>query len=324
MKNLITITLAATLVASGISSAQTPAYSKPSGYVTQALVQGFNPIGFTLQLPPITGGSLTTVSAGSVSDSTKNFSTLLTVGALYTLEITTGSLTTNGLVAEVGVWSGAQLTTPDNLLAAGVAVGATYQIRKVASLEEIFGTAGSVLSKSNAIGNADVVWVPNGNGTYTRFHQRSDGTWRNATTGVFPANTAPLVFLDGVFIEKKTAGTVSLVTTGTVKTTPTITSMSNGFNFFATVYPVGSTLQNLGLENDLARANAVGNADVVWVPDGLGGYIRYHLRSDGTWRNATTGVFPAPTVAITTSLFIERKGSAATISLTPPSIYSGL
>jgi hypothetical protein len=324
MKHFIPLTAIAAIVASGTVSAQTPAYSKPSGYVTQTLVEGFNPIGFTLQLPATTSGSLTTVGTTSVSDSTKNFATLLTAGSLYTLEITSGVATVNGLVTEVAQWTGSQLTTADNLTAAGVAQGSSYVLRKAATLEEIFGTTASVLAKSNAIGNADVVWVPNGLGGYARYHQRADGSWRNADTGVFPVNTTPLVYLDGVFVQKRTATQVNLVLTGSVKTTPTVSSLSSGFNFYATIYPVGSTLQNLGLDNDLAKSNAIGSADVVWVPNGTAGYTRYHMRADGVWRNAETGVFPAPTVEITSAVFIQRRGAPTALGLTPPPSYSGL
>lgn len=324
MKQLITFSAIAAIAATGSVSAQTPAYSKPSGYVTQTLVEGFNPIGFTLQLPATTTGTLTTVGTTSVSDSTKNFTTLLTSGSLYTLEVTSGAVTVNGLVSEVAQWTGSELTTADNLSAAGVLQGSSYLLRKAATLEEIFGTTNSVLSKSNAIGNADVVWVPNGLGGYVRYHQRADGSWRNAETGVFPVNSTPLVYLDGVFVQKRTATPVDLVLVGSVKTSPTISSLSSGFNFFATIYPVGSTLQNLGLDDDLAKSNAIGNADVVWVPNGAAGYTRYHMRADGVWRNAETGVFPAPTVPITSAVFIQRRGAPTALGLTPPSSYSGL
>lgn len=327
MKTIIPFSIAAALAASGISQAQitpTPAFSKPSGYVTHPLSQGFNPVGFTLQLPATTSGILTGLSATNITDSGKNFSSLLVAGALYTLEITSGSGTVNGLVTEVSQWTGSQLTTTDNLVAAGVPSSSTYTLRKAGTLQEIFGTTESVLTKNNAVGNADVVWVPDGGGGYTRYHQRGDGSWRNANTGATPVNNTPLVFLDGVFIQRRGVTPVDLVLTGTVKTTPTISSLTSGFNFYATVYPVGSTLQNLGVDDNLTKNNAVGNADVVWIPNGLGGYERYHMRSDGSWRNAGTGAVNLPPISLTSAIFIQRRAGATPLTLTPPASYSNL
>lgn len=321
MKTLIPLTALAALIATSSISAQTPAFSKPSGYVTQDIVQGFNPIGFTLQLGPTTSGSFTAVAESTVSDSTKDFSTVLVSGALYTLEVTNGSAVSQ--IIEIGSWSGANLNTAGNLLTAGAVPGDTYVLRKAATLEEIFGTTESVLAKNNAVNNADVVWVPDGAGNYTRFFQNAAGAWRNATTPSLAPNT-PVVYLDAVFIQRKSATPVNLVLTGQVKTTPTKSAIIEGFNFISTIYPAGSTLQNIGLDTSLTKNNSVNNADVVWIPNGLGGYTRYFMNAAGTWRNATTPGLAPDNLAITTAIFIQRKSASTSITLTPPSTYSNL
>jgi hypothetical protein len=324
MKNLLPLIAIVALAASGLSSAE-PAYSKPAGYVTQTLVQGFNVFGFGLVAPLTTSGSFTSVSPNSVADSTKDFNTLLVTGATYTLEITSGSAALSGSVSEVVTWTGSVLNTVDNLSVAGAVSGTTYVLRKASTLAEVFGTSGSVLAKSNNIVNADVLHVPSGNGQYTRYHQRTDGTWRNATANVIGVNSTPLLYLDGVFLERKSSNPVNLVITGEVKTTPTITQMQPGFNLVGTIYPAGSTLQTLGLENDLVGSNNINNADVVHIPNGNGQYTRYHLRTDGvTWRNATANLINPPPVAITSAIFIERKTTLAPLTLTPPVSYKNL
>jgi hypothetical protein len=321
MKTLIPLTALAALVATGSIHAQTPAFSKPSGYVTQTIAQGFNPIGFTLQLPPTTNGTFTAVGTTTVSDSTKNFSTILTAGALYILEI--GSGTASNQVVEVGSGSGSNLNTTGNLQVAGAVVGDSYVLRKATTLEEIFGTTNSVLTKSNSVNTADVVWVPDGSGGYTRYFQNAAGAWRNATTPGLAPNT-PIVYLDAVFIQRKNAQSVDLTLTGQVKTTPSKSAIVQGFNFISTIYPAGATLQNSGLSSTLAKSNSVNSADVVWVPNGSGSYIRYFVNASGVWRNATTPGVAADPTPITTAIFVQRKVGSTTVNLTPPSSYSGL
>jgi hypothetical protein len=321
MKTLIPLSALVALAASSSLFAQTPAFSKPSGYVTQTLVQGFNPIGFTLQLPPTTSGTLTAVGTSTVSDSTKDFSTLLTAGALYTLEI--GSGTAANQIVEVGSGSGANLNTTGNLQLAGAVIGDSYVLRKAATLEEIFGTTTSVLTKNNSVNTADVVWVPDGLGGYIRYFQNAAGAWRNATTPGLAPNT-PVVYVDAVFVQRKTSQSVNLTLTGQVKTTPSKSAIVQGFNFVSTIYPAGATLQNSGLAATLAKNNSVTNADVVWVPDGTGGYTRYFLNGSGVWRNATTPGLAVDPTPITTAIFVQRKVGSASINLTPPSSYSNL
>ena len=322
MKNLIPLTAIAALVASGISSAQdsTPAYSKPSGYVTQNLEQGFNLIGLTLGPAAETSGTLTAVGATSVTDNGSDFSTNLTAGALYTIEITSG--TVSGLVVEVGSWSGDILNTMDDLAASGVIVGDTYRLTKSPTLEEIFGTAASVLKKSNNSSLADILWVPNGSGSYIRYYQNNSGAWRNAAGGAAP-NT-PLVFLDGIFLEKKDSGTVLLVMTGQVRVDSTIVTLGEGFNLVGTIFATGSTIQSSGLDATLKRSNNSSLADIVWIPTAPGVYTRYYVNNGGTWRNAAGGAAPAD-LPITSAVFIERKDAGIIqVLLTPPAFYSSL
>jgi hypothetical protein len=325
MKTLIPLTALAALVATGSLSAQTPAFSKPSGYTSLTLSQGFNAIGISLMPSPTSSGSFTSLSSSSVTDSTKDFNALLVSGATYTLEITSGSAALNGAVVEVVSWSGNTLNTVDNLPGAGAVVGTTYVLRKAPTLAEVFGTTSSVFAKNNNISNADVLHVPAGDGQYIRFHQRTNGTWRNATTNTIGVDSTPLLYLDGMFLEKKFTTPATLVIAGQVKTTPTVTMISKGFNLLGTVYPAGSTLQTLGLENDLVGNNNINNADVVHIPTGVGTYARYHLRTDGTtWRNATTNTINPPPVPITSAIFIERRTTVTPLTLTPPSSYSNL
>jgi hypothetical protein len=323
MKYFIPISAAAAIAVGGFVQAE-PVFSTPSGYTTQQISQGFNLIGITLLPSATASGAFTTISSNSVQDSSKNFTTLLstTPGSLYILEITSG--TNDGLIVEVGTWSGNQLNTMDNLSTAGVIVGDTYTLTKAPTLEELFGTTNSVLTKNNNSSLADIVWIPNGTGGYVRYFQNNSGAWRNAAGGS-AANT-PFVFLDGIFIEKELAGTVDLVFTGQVQIDSTRVSFIQGFNPIGTIFAAGSTLQNCGLGavGALKRDNNSSLADLVYIPTTPGNYNRYFVNNSGAWRNAAGGAAPAD-LALTSGIFILRRDAGTVqVLLTRPPSYINL
>ena len=316
MKNLIPITLAATFVASGISSAQTPAYSKPSGYVTQQLQTGFNLVGLTLHSAPSASGRITALSTTRLSDSSLNF--VAQASSIYLLEITSGLGA--GLVQEIA--STSISTGGINLVQAfpAVAVGDSYLLRKAPTLEETFGTTNSFLQKGATAGAADLIWVPNGSSGYDRYFLNTFDAWRNAAGGA--ALNTPIVYLDGFFIQRKGAPT-SFTVTGQVKTNGVSLNITSGFNLVGSAYPVGSTLQNLGFDRTVQKGATAGASDLIWVPKSSGGYDRYFLNTFDAWRNAEGGAATAD-LPITSAVFLQRKGGSANLTLAPPSAYGSL
>ncbi|MDE0835396.1 MAG: hypothetical protein OSA84_03485 [Akkermansiaceae bacterium] len=95
--------------------------------VTDGLASGLDQMTISIE-DGVTSGTLTAVGATSVTDDGADFSTNLTAGSLYTLEITSG--TVSGLVVEVGSWTGDILNTVDDLAAFGVIVGDTYRLTR--------------------------------------------------------------------------------------------------------------------------------------------------------------------------------------------------
>lgn len=296
------------------------AYTTPVGYVTNSLNQGYNPIGLNLHSSVVATGILEAVSGTTLTDSNgADLTSVLPAGRTFVLEITAGAGL--GATQEFTTRTATTMDLPGSI---GAALGSSYNVRIAPTLEEIFGTTTSLLKKSNVAGNADNVLVPNGLGGYIRYFLNSAGVWRNATTPGLAPNT-PLVYLDGIFVQKVDAAVVNIVVSGQVKTKPTLSSITQGFNLLSTVYPVGSTLQNLGMDSALKKSNVAGNADNVLFPDGAGGYVRYFLNSAGVWRNATNpGLAPA-NLPITSAIFIERKDlGAVPLNFVPPSFYSNL
>jgi hypothetical protein len=146
-----------------------------------------------------------------------------------------------------------------------------------------------------------------------------------------PAPNIPLIYADGLLVEKKTTAVASLTVSGEVKTVGTNSVISQGFNLVGTVASVGLTLRTAGLEDDLTAALNTTNADIVWLqnPTTLA-YTKYfrHSGSGGTWRD-----FSAPTVVLDLGIdpvlppafLIEKKGATpVALDLLVPVSYSSL
>ena len=316
MKKFIPCSLLLAGLITGVAFSQTTAYTAPVGYSTTTLVNGFNVLGLTLQPSAVNSGSLSSVGASSVTVSNADFTTALTAGATYILEITSGAK--NGAIQEVTSWTATTLNTPDNLLTAGVEATASFKLRKAPTLEDVFGTTTSVLNKGGS-SSADIVWIPTGPGTYNRYFLNALSAWRNAAGG--PALNTPIIYTDGILVERKTTN-VDLVTSGEVKTSVTGSVISKGFNLIGTVYPAGVTLQNLGLSN--LKKGTSSSADLVWVPKGPGVYDRYFLNTSNAWRNAAGGPATAD-LPLASGILIEKKDAGnTTLTLTAPTAYSSL
>ncbi len=106
--------------------------------VTDGFASGLDQMTISIE-DPVTSGTLTAVGATSVTDDGADFFTNLTAGSLYTLEITSG--TVSGLVVEVGSWTGDILNTTGDLAASGVIVGDTYRLTRNDPIWPLTGAA---------------------------------------------------------------------------------------------------------------------------------------------------------------------------------------
>ena len=340
MKTLIPLTALAALVASGSIHAQ-PTFSKPSGYVTTPLLQGFNLIGLNLQTPSLASGKFETVTATTLTDNdVTNFAP--TSGRTYVLEITSGTI--QGSVFEVPAASiSANVITittvpATDLVALGLTTNDTYNLRIAPTLEEIFTTVplaqGGVLVPALDAVSADNIWLPNGNGGYIQYYLRSGNPRAfRAVVGDALAPNTPIIYTDGLFVQKKTSTAASLTVTGNVKTVGTTSAIAQGFNPVNLVAPVGLNLFNAGIEDDIQAGLDATAADLVWVQQSNLSYKQYFRRGNvatGTWRDAAN-----PNVALTQqqaeavllsgAVLIQRKGSGrVNLDLKVPSNFSNL
>lgn len=315
----------AALIAGSLSFLAGSAFSQTAvsgagGYTTHELNVGFNLIGISLFDPVSTGGTLTGEAGADVTDSGASFDTDLDADTTYLLEILSGPQA--GAVAQIASWTADTLTL-DGALGAG---NADYQVRKAPTLNDIFGDS---LAGGNFVGpTVDIVWLPDGSGGFNQYAYNALGGEYRATNAFFasPAKPVSVFYPDALFVQ--VADTAKdVVVTGMVKTTDTVVAANNGFNLAAVNAPVGSTFGNSGLEGFLAGGNFVGPAvDVVWLPDGSGGFDQYAYNTGASaWRS--TGAFflgDESNTPLTSGMFIQRQGEDTAGALTVPPFYANL
>lgn len=347
MKNTTIVTMAALLLgASGLYAVETTAYTKPSGFVTHTLKAGqFNLIGLTLHEAIIASGSFTTVAGTSLIDSNLDFDSILIAEGVYILEITEASDSALvGTMQEITEWSGNTITTPSDLDASGLVAGDKYQLRKAASLSSVFGADNSAgLPSGLSRAASATVWVQDpasSNGFTSYFYRKALGAvpaqWRkvnadgNGDVELADASTVSIIYTDAIYIQNPTASDVSVVFTGVVKTVPTLVALTETFNRIAVVYPVGTTLQNSGLQDTIASELSAAASDIVFVQQADGSYDRYFYRKalgaiPAGWKilddenNATDA--PAD-VDIKSGILIQQPGAHKEVKITPA--YTGL
>lgn len=292
----------------------------PVGYVSHTLRKGINLLGLTLHSATLRSGQLDSVSGNTLGDAALDNLTPI-AGRRYILEITSGPL--KGTLQEIDSASIANgtLTTPQNLAVLGLAVGSGYRLRLAPTLEEVFGTIslekGGVLQAGISSASADLVWVPQGNGSYQKYYLRSVGNRFCAAGTVSPSPNIPLIYADGFIVEKKGVGTAKLTVSGEVKMQGTVSVLEPGLNTLGAVSPVGLNLANSGLDKVLTKAGSPEQADLVWVQFTQGtalAFKKYFLHTDGFWRLSSAAGTDlssdqAAAVALSSGFMIEKRGN---------------
>jgi hypothetical protein len=325
--------LALTAFASAGLALGQPATTNPVGYTSQTLVQNtINLVGFNVLNPVLVVSTITAIGSvenPSLSDSNTNFSTFLTSGKMYTVEIVDGDAA--GTVQEFNDWSENEIFVPVSI--PGVSIGDKYTVRVCPTLQEIFPVG--LLAGSSFATTADKVWVPNGPGSYTKYWYKTSNPvgWCITTTGSNNAgavtNDIPLISTDGILVEKK-GTTKEFVLTGEVKTTGSNVLLGTGLNLISINPPMGLTLFTSGLQDDIAGSSFASTADIVWVPTGAGSYTKYWYKTSNPvgWCITTTGSNNAGAVSLDVdlppSVFIQRKSTPKSVSLNVPASYSNL
>jgi hypothetical protein len=330
---LHTYAFLAAAAACGLASAQTTAYTTPVGYTTQSILAGqFNVFGLNVHQPSVASGVIDASDADSVTDTQVNFTTTLTAGLSYILEINTGSGA--GTIQEVTAWTGSELSLSADLTSIITNGVTTYTLRPAATVGSVFGAANSagLLASPNADpAEADVISIPDGAGGFIQvFYSSADGfTGWFDTVNFADATNLPLIYADGFLLQRRGITNLSLVVSGEVKKTPTIISVDQPFTYIGSVYPAGSTLGTSGLSASvLPSANAdPAEADVLYMPDGTGGYLQYfYSTAEGfTGWFDTVNFADSSAVELTPGVLVQRRApSAYSALISPPPSYSSL
>ena len=331
MKTTLYSILAA--AACGMAFGQT-AYTNPVGYTTQVLKpSAFSYLGLTVNNAVVSAGIIDAVSASpkSVTDTGINFSTLLTAGATYILELN------DGTIQEITSWTSlGVLNTPEDITSKITAGVTEYKLRKAATIADIFGVNNSAgltadSDGSYATGN-DLIYVLNSTGVPTIIYYSLGGEEAPAgwyTSGDVPAGNIPLVYSDGFYVKRSAGINVSLVMSGEVKLKPTAGVLIPGYNYMSSVSPAGLTLGNSGLENYLSQSvngAPFTTVDNVLVPTATGFTICYYStggeEAPAGWY--TSGDASASLVNLEGGFLIRNRGVAKPYKINIPISYSNL
>ncbi len=322
----------AAAAACGLASAAETAYTTPVGYVTQTLkANQFTLAGLTVHNATVAAGVIDAESASSVTDTEVNFTTLLTAGATYILEINDGS--GQGTVQEVTAWSGSVLTTPSNITAFVTPGVTTYSLRKAATVSSVFGATNSVGLTPTADGDptsADKILIPNAtNGFDTVFYFNDGGGTEGWLDG--DGNLAAdkvMSYPDGFYVQRVAGADKDLVISGEVKTVKTSGVLVAGYNYLNSVAPVGLTLDSSNLKDSLSQSSD-GDAslvDNVLLPNATGGYTTCFYFNDGGgtegWLDSEGNL--AGSYAVEDGFLVFNRGGIKSYSVSTPSSYSSL
>ena len=307
------------------------AFTKPVGYRTETITAGvFNLISSELGNAVAAAGELTAVAGAKATDDNADFTTSLPTdaGQTYVMQITGGNQA--GLVSEVASVDDANnVTAADDLGAAGVAAGATYEIRRAKTLSDLFGAANEAGLTSGAEGTADIIWLPDGAGGFVRYYYSQSflgAGWRAVGDAVTDQKNVPIVYTDAFFIQSRAAANKDIVLVGHVPTAPATVPLLKGFNFSSRIVPVGQTLATAALEGQVL-GGAEGTADIIWVADGQGGYARYYFSESflgNGWRAVGDAVTDQKDKALSSGIIIQRRGDPKNVTIGVPAFYADL
>ena len=332
-------------------STLTAVETDPVGYMTETISPGtFNLLGFNLSQPVVASGTFESATSTTLVDDDGDFVSALSGGGEFFVKLTNG--TEVGINTEVTAASATTLTTNDDLSTI-VTSGTGYEVRKSLTVGDVFGTSNELDLEGAIAGNrtnADIIWIPNGVGGFTQvFYNATPGSgfgalgvgWKTPTTGNADAVDTPIYFTSGIFIQVKrssfdpaeegyvNANNKNIVIAGSVQTDESQVALETGFNFISRVFPSGVTLADSDLETMIEGALA-GNrtdADIIWLPDGVGGYDQYFYNATpGSgfgalsvgWKCTTTADADASTTELKSGIIIQRKGEPTMVALKLP------
>lgn len=315
----------ASLGAVATVSAQTTAVTKPVGYHTETvLANKFTLLGINVGNGVQAAGVF---DADSATDNDVDYTTLLTADTPYTVQNTA-----TGEHASVTAWDATTLTLDPDI---AISTDDGYEIREDATVNSIFGVDNAAGLGAGDSSTADILWIPNADGSWTRIFQataqppfRTAGWRGTATGGTVDVGGTVIPFNVGIFVQSRQEDNLDVVFVGHVRTKAVTHSLNAGkFNFVNRVLPVGIALADSGLETAPSwQAGDSATADMIWLPDGAGGYDRIYyataqppFRTEGWRGTATGGTADQGGKELTAGYAIQKRGAAGSVTVAIPS-----
>ena len=341
---MMKMTAAALALLVGSATAQVVVTTKPVGYETLTVANGFNYLGLRLHEAPVASGVAGDVEAGGVIQVGVDVAASLQTSSVYLFEVTSGDAAGAVVTIElVDVEAGTVIVSDP--IGDDFFPGDTFTIRPTSTLASIFGpqnAAGLDAGNGGPVG-ADQVWISNGEGGFNKYYfdnfniRLGSAAWTEVDTGQYvEASFTNIVYTDGIIILGSGTDGNTLTVVGEVKLGNTSYAFGEGFNYISSVTPVGATLATMfGELNEAGLAAGNGGpvgADQVLIPNGSGFdkfyYDAFNFQSFApTWSNIDTGL-PVDATSISldnaSGLVVLNSGAAKQVVAGVPSIYNSL
>lgn len=309
--------------------AQTTATTDPVGFITLPVVgtggvaqTALSFLGLGLTRPVEYQGAAESFGTNSLVDNDATWTDNQFNGAAgaYFVEIVSGIAA--GTTYDIATTTAATktITTSQNL-AAGVAVGVSFKIRKHWTIASVFGAANEGGLQGGSSSTADQILLYNGSIYETYFYSTGGLTgvgWRKNGTGATDQSGRVIYPEDGVLTVRKQSAAANIVLMGAVKTGQTSSPVINGLNVLGNVYAAPMTLADSGLYTADANTGVAGGssstADQVLLYNGTT-YDTYFYSTGGLtgvgWRRNGSGAtdFSAAQIPVGSSILIQRKAA---------------
>ena len=321
------------------ASAQTTATTDPVGAMTVNVPEhdGSGRVSMLVSVPFATSAEaefiVESVSGNLIESADSTFSdqafslTDSNGNPLYFLEIVSSpSFPENvGLTVEI-LGNTTNVLTLSEEVTGMVDSGATAVIRKFSTIDSAFGSDNKFSLKSGtSLNDVDIIYLVNNLGEWKPYYYRVSppefgGTgWRSADDIYTDASNTRIEW-NSALVSRNGATTrpeLSLIFSGTVKTSQSLIAIHEGNNLISYQYPTDITLEDLFFDpNQLKKGTNLENSDVVYLTSQAGVWRPYYYRSSppefgGTgWRDsgdpyADKGSVPVPSGS---AVFVRRQG----------------
>ena len=317
MKTYLPYSLILAAAASGMASGAETAYTTPVGYITSTIGPNRSGssagaatfIGAALVQPATFAGAASgtvSPSGGTVITFTGGVPTGLGISSM--LEIT--SAIQKGWWTSIASSTATTITVTD-VLPAGLPANLQISVRNFSTIQNVFGNNSPGLTVYGT-GPYDEIQLLKPDIQEVSVIVYAGGGWVNLATEL-PANNEIIYPGTAVKVIHRANTSLSVVTSGEVKTTPTQVDIFPKDNWFAQPNPTNQTFGNLNLGPQIGPTDSV---DVIQTDGGSGQVVTTYVSSSGVMYNLATEADATPIdVKSAEGFLLKRVGAANTLTL---------